>query len=84
MQINWLSSMNMKVQIRGISRFARCTESRPSYLHFTKFNFQYLQGWALPDIPVDLEQIALFVWEANFALLVEASVLEVVCKPAYC
>jgi hypothetical protein len=34
-----------------------------------------------PNIPVDLKQVALLVREADLALLVEARLLEIVCKP---
>lgn len=40
------------------------------------------QRGASPDIPVDLEKIALFVRKANLAFLVETRFLEVVCQSA--
>ena len=38
------------------------------------------QRRSLPYVAVDFEQVALLVWEADLALLVEASFLEVVCQ----
>jgi hypothetical protein len=43
-----------------------------------------LQCRASPHVAVDFEEVALLVGKADFALLVEAGFLEVVCQPTLC
>lgn len=40
------------------------------------------QRWPSPYVAIDLEQVTLLVRETNLTFLVEASFLEIICKPA--
>jgi len=85
----WLESRPWYLMMRLLHKTIS-TKSRNPFMRFMRLcpntNSTFVsvsagsQRRSLPYVAVDFEQVALLVWEADLALLVEASFLEVVCQ----